>query len=71
MEVAVKQILGWQRDVQGCTVLLDVNVGGTVRETLRLTLPTDVEVAALQKILSDALSASGHRGSAAEKANAK
>lgn len=59
MEVTVTQIRGWQRNVQGCTVVLDVDVGGTVRETLRLTLPTNAEVTALGKVLSEALCAAG------------
>jgi hypothetical protein len=59
MEVTVTQICGWQRNAQGCTVVLDVNVGGTVRETLRLTLPTNAEVAALGKVLSEALCVAG------------
>ncbi len=59
MEVAVTQILGWQRNEQGCTVVLGVDIGGTVRETLRLTLPTNAEVVALGKVLSEALCAAG------------
>lgn len=41
MEVTVTQILGWQRNVQGCTVVLDVDLGGTVRETLRSNILTN------------------------------
>jgi hypothetical protein len=59
MEATVTQILGWQRNEQGCTVVLGVDVGGTVREALRLTLPTNAEVAALAKVLSEALSIAG------------
>lgn len=59
MEVTVTQILGWQRNQQGCTVVFGVDVGGTVRETLRLTLLTNAEVAALGKVLSETLCAVG------------
>jgi hypothetical protein len=57
MEVTVTLILGWQPNTQGCTVVLGVDLGGTIRETLRLTLPTNAEVVALGKVLSEALCA--------------
>jgi hypothetical protein len=56
MEFVVRHIVGWQRDAQGCTVVLEVEVGGTVRETCRLVLPTDGDISALRRILDDALS---------------
>jgi hypothetical protein len=71
MEVTATQILGWQRNVQGCTVVLDVDVGGTVRETLRLTLATNADVTALLNILTDAVRAAEGRGPQETTANAK
>lgn len=56
MELVVRQILGWQRAAQGCTVVLEVEVGWTVRETCRLVLPTDDDISAMQRILANALS---------------
>ena len=55
MELVVRHILSWQRDAQGCTVVLEVEVGGTVRETCRLVLPTEGDIVALQNILDNAL----------------
>jgi hypothetical protein len=71
MEVTATRILGWQRNAQGCTVVLDVDVGGTVRETLRLTLPADADVTALLNILTDAVRPAEGRGPREAKANAK
>jgi hypothetical protein len=56
MELVVRRIVSWQRDAQGCTVILEVEVGGTVRETCRLVLPTDGDMSELRKILDAALS---------------
>ncbi len=71
MEVTVTHILGWQRNAEGCTVVLDVDLGGTIRETLRLTLPTNAEVTALLNILTNAVCAAEGPGAQEEKANAK
>lgn len=56
MELVVRQIVGWKRDARGCTVVLEVEVGGTIKETCRLVLPTDGDISALRRILADALS---------------
>jgi len=56
MELVVRRVVSWQRDAQGCTVVLEVEVGGTVRETCRLVLPTDGDISALREILDNALS---------------
>jgi len=55
MELVVRHIVSWQRDAQGCTVVLEVEVGGTVKETCRLVLPTDGDISKLRRILDDAL----------------
>jgi hypothetical protein len=56
MEFVVRRIVSWQREAQGCTVVLEVEVGGTVQETCRLVLPTNGDILALRRILDDALS---------------
>jgi hypothetical protein len=48
MEVVVKKVLGYDRDEKGgWTVLLEVEIGGTVQERCRLVFPTDAGIAAL------------------------
>jgi hypothetical protein len=56
MELVVRRVVSWQREAQGCTVILEVEVGGTVRETCRLVLPSDGEILEMRRVLDNALS---------------
>ena len=53
MEIIVKAVVGqtWN-DEGGCTLILDSNVGGTVRETIELTFASAAQVASLLEILA-------------------
>jgi hypothetical protein len=54
MEVVVRKVLGYERDDEGgWTVLLEVEIGGTVQERCRLVFPTEAGIAALRKFIAD------------------
>jgi hypothetical protein len=55
MDIIFRKMLGWQRSVAGCTLFLEVEIGGTIQGTCRLILPADADIETVQRVLGDAL----------------
>ncbi len=54
IDVVVLKVLGYKREEHGgWAVLLEVEMGGTVREVCRLVFPTEAALAGLRKFVTE------------------